>query len=159
MNIDAGLSIVVSFIGFSWIFAKKIYPILTKKLDDHIESVKNKIQEAEDLKNEAYASLKSAYVQKDDTEELIKMNRLKSEEKIKRLQEENEKLLKMLRERHEASLKVQLEAEFAKQKSHLIEKLSDLVIKKLSEKVSDVDCKTITNIDKNDLNKLLGMRN
>jgi len=157
MNIDPGLSVVISFIGFSWIFVKKIYPILTKRLDDHIESVKNKIQEAEDFKNEAYASLKNAYIKKDDTEELIKMNRLKSEEKIKRLQEENEKLLKMLRERHEASLKVQLEAEFAKQKSHLIEKLSDLVIKRLSERVVNANCKIVTNIEKNDLNKLLGM--
>lgn len=156
MNIDPGISIVISFVGFGLIFAKKIYPILTKKLDDHIESVKNKIQEAENLKDEAYASLKNAYIQKDDTEELIRINRLKSEEKIRRLQEENEKLLQMLRERHEASLKLQLEAEFAKQKNHLIEKLSDLIIEKLSERVTDENCKVVTNIDKEDLSKLLG---
>ncbi len=159
MSIDPGLSIVVSFIGFSWLFVKKIYPILTKKLDDHIESVKNKIQEAENLKNEAYTSLKSAYVQKDDTEEVIRTNRLKSEEKIKRLQRENEKLLQALRERHEASLKLQLEAELAKQKSRLIERLSDLIIEKLSDRVTDADCKVLTNIDKNELSKLLGTRN
>jgi len=155
MSIDAGVSIVVSFLVFALIFAKKIYPQVTKKLDEHIESVRNKISQAETLKDEAYAALKKAHVKKDNTKEIIRLNRLKSEEKIERLRLENEKLLQTLRDRHKIALKNQLEAEFMKQKSQLIEKLSNLIIEKLSEKVISSDCKIDVQLNSDDISRLL----
>jgi hypothetical protein len=135
-----------------------MYSPLVKKLDAHIDSVKNKISEAEAFKNEAYVALKRAYIKKDDTEEIIRVNRVKSEEKIRRMQEENEKLLQHLRERHEMSLKMQLDAEFARQKNMLVERLSDLILEKISERVADSEYEILTSIDKDDLRKLLGSR-
>jgi F0F1-type ATP synthase membrane subunit b/b' len=156
MSIDPGTSIVISFAMFAYIFAKKIYPPILKMLDEHIESVKNKIREAEEFKDSAYVALKQAYTKKDDTQKIIADNRLKSEERIRKLQQENERLLKALRERHTVALQMQLDAELAKHKNRLVERLSDLLIERISEKVSSPDCEVSTNISKSDLQKLLG---
>jgi F0F1-type ATP synthase membrane subunit b/b' len=155
---DPELCIVISFVLFALIFAKKIYPAIIQKLDDHIEEVKNKIREAELLQEKASESLKEACAKRDDIQEIIRVNRLKSEEKIKKLQKENEELLKQLRKRHEASLKTQLDAEFIKQKNILIDRLADLILEKLSEKVVNSECEISTSIDKSDLRKLLDTR-
>jgi F0F1-type ATP synthase membrane subunit b/b' len=156
MSMSPTLSIVISFLGFCWIFAKKVYPHITKYLDDYIDSIKKNVSDAENFKNDAYSALKDAYVHKDDTEEIIRENRTKSEEKIKRLKAENVKSLHHLRERHTASLKVQLDAELAKQKNFLIERLSDVILLRLSEKISNSECNVSTSFDKEDLQKLLG---
>jgi F0F1-type ATP synthase membrane subunit b/b' len=155
MSLDPGISIVVSFIGFFWIFIKKIYPLATKTIDEHIELVKNQISEAESLKNNASLALKEAYARKNEAVELIEKNRRESNEKIKRLRQENEEYLKTLRERFESSLKNQLEAELARQKELLMEKLSDQLIKKLKEKVESDDCDVSSVFSREDLKKLL----
>lgn len=155
MNIDAGLSIVVSFLCFAWIFAKKVYPLLTNALDEHIDSVKQKILDAERAKEDASLALKVAYVKNQEVADVIEENRKQSEERIRRLREENAKYIAELRERYEASLKARLEAEFAKQKGELLDQLADLVVKKLSEKVQSADCKVSTIVTKEDLQKLI----
>lgn len=155
VNIDPSISIVISFLGFCWIFAKKVYPLVTRKLDEHIEAVKQEIARAEQLRDEATYSLKAAREKEHEIEEIIAANRLRSEEKIKKLKEENKKLLKMLRERYEISLKTQLEAEFVKQRNQLIDRLSDLIIEKIHEKVNEADYKFTTTLKKEDLSKLL----
>jgi F0F1-type ATP synthase membrane subunit b/b' len=154
MYITPEFSIVLSFFGFVYIFIRKVYPIVIEKIDEYIESIKLKIQQAETEKDNAYLFLKQAYVKKDDTEEIIKLNRAKSEEKIKHLKTENEKLLDSLNERYEASIKMQLEAEYVKQKNQLIERMSDVVIEKLSEIVLDAHCEVVTSFRKEDLLKL-----
>ena len=155
MSIDPSVSIVISFLGFCWIFAKKVYPMLTQKLDEHIEAVKQQIAEAEKLREDAAAALKKAQEKEEEIEKIITANRLKSEEKIIRLREENERLLKILRERHEISLKTQLEAEVVKQKNQLIDRLADLILKRISEKIEETDYKFSISLKKEDLNKLL----
>ena len=155
MNIDAGISIVVSFLCFAWIFAKKVYPLLTSALDEHIDSVKQKILDAERMKEEASNALKVAYVKNQELADVIEENRKMSEERIRHLKEENAKYIAELRERYEASLKARLEAEFAQQKSALLDELADLVVEKLSEKVQSADCKISTVVTKEDLQKLV----
>ena len=159
INIDPSFSIVISFLGFCWIFARKIYPLITKKLDDHIEAVKQQIAEAEKLYRDASVALKKAHEKEREIDGIIATNRLKSEEKIIRLQEENRRLLKMLRERHEISLKTQLEAEVVKQKNQLIDRLANLILEKISEKVEENDYKFSTSLKKEDLSKLLESNN
>ncbi len=154
MSIEPELSIVVSFLCFAWIFAKKVYPAVVKQLDDHIDSVKAKIHEAERLKDEANSALKNAYVKKRDIETIIQENQKKSEEKIARLREENEILLQTLRKRYEDTLKSQLEADFMKQKNELIKRLSDLLIEKLTEKIKSSPTNDVT-ISREELEKLL----
>ncbi|MDR3187355.1 MAG: hypothetical protein LBT63_02950 [Holosporaceae bacterium] len=155
MTLDPELSVIASFIGFSWIFAKKVYPLVTKALDAHIEAVKREILEAETLKNEASVALEKARAEKNALEDVIEENRRISEKKIKRLQAEQEESLKLLRERHEALLKTQLEAELAKQKDQLIKKLSILIRERLLEKVSAANYRSSTSIAEEDLKKLL----
>ncbi|MDR2794292.1 MAG: hypothetical protein LBB12_00765 [Holosporaceae bacterium] len=150
------LTILISFLGFAWIFWKKIYPLLAKKLDEHIETVKKKIADAEVLRDEAYAALKQAQLKKTETEAEIEAHKLKTEQKIKSLYEENARLMRNTVERYEASVKTQLEAEIAKQKNQLIEKLSDILIEKLVEKINSGDCSLDINLKKKDLKKLLG---
>lgn len=155
MNIDPSVSIVISFLGFALIFAKKVYPMIIKKLDDHIDSVKQKIAEAEKLKDEARTALKNAYIRKDDIEKIVEENRKKSEERIENLRRENDALLQTLKQRYEDSLKTQLEAAFLKQKNILIDKLSDLLIEKLTEKMKNSKIESDTVITKEELQKLL----
>ena len=155
MSIDPSFSVAVSFVGFCWIFFKKVYPVITQKLDEHIESVKQKILEAENLKDDACSVLKNAYRKKDDIEKIIEENRKKSEEKIERLRQENEEELQNLRKRYEDAVKAQAEAAFVKQKSLLIEKLSDLIIERLTEKIKNSGSETDIMITKEDLKKLM----
>ena len=155
MNIDPSISIVISFLGFAWIFVKKVYPMIIKKLDDHIDSVKQKIAEAEKLKDEARTALKNAYIRKDDIEKIVEENRKKSEERIENLRRENEALLQTLKQRYEDSLKTQLEAAFLKQKNILIDKLSDLLIDKLTKKMKNSKIESDIVITKDELQKLL----
>jgi F0F1-type ATP synthase membrane subunit b/b' len=155
MTLDPELSVVVSFIGFSWIFVKKIYPLVTKALDAHIEAVKSKILEAESLKDEASAALEKARTEKNALKNVIEENRLISEKKIKRLRMEHEESLKLLRKHHEALLKTQLEAELAKQKDQLVKKLSILIKEKLLEKVVSADYRSSVSVTQEDLKRLL----
>ena len=155
MNIDPSISIVISFLGFAWIFVKKVYPMIIKKLDDQIDSVKQKIAEAEKLKDEARTALKNAYIRKDDIEKIVEENRKKSEERIENLRRENEALLQTLKQRYEDSLKTQLEAAFLKQKNILIDKLSDLLIDKLTKKMKNSKIESDIVITKDELQKLL----
>ncbi|MDR0968517.1 MAG: ATP synthase F0 subunit B [Holosporaceae bacterium] len=148
------LAVVVSFFMFAWIFMKKAYPAITKALDDRIESVKNKIKEAERLKEEATAALKEAKLKKEDAANIIEENKKASEEKIERLRRENELHLKFLREKFEESLKTRLEAELAKQKDALVEELSQRLIDKLSEKINASEFDSSIEIAKEDIKKL-----
>lgn len=150
------LTVLISFLGFAWIFWKKIYPLLAKKLDEHIETVKKKISDAEVLRDEAYAALKQAQLKKIETEALIEAHKIKTEQKIKLLYEENAKLMRHTIERYETSMKTQLEAEIAKQKNQLIERLSNVLIEKLVERINDGSCSLDTRLEKKDLKKLLG---
>ncbi len=155
MSIDAGLSIVVSFLCFAWIFAKKVYPLLTSALDEHIDSVKKQILDAERMKDEASRALKLAYVKRQEVGDAIEEYRRLSEERMNQLKKENKEYIEQLRERYEASLKTRLEAEFAKQKGELLDKLADTVIQKLSEQVQKADCKVSSVITDEDLKKLM----
>jgi hypothetical protein len=51
-----------------------------------------------------------------------------------------------------------LDAEFIRQKNLLIDKLADVILEKLSEKIANSECEITVSIDKNDLRKLLGTR-
>lgn len=159
MSIEPEISIVISFLFFCWLFAVKIYPFITKGLDEHIDFVKKQIAEAEQMRKKAEVALQEANARKKEIDELIVANKLKSEEKIKKLQRENDALIKMLRERHEASLKSQLEAEVIKQRNLLIDRLSDLIMQKISENFKGEEYKFTTSLKKNDLKKLLGTNN
>jgi F0F1-type ATP synthase membrane subunit b/b' len=154
MTIDPGISILISFIGFVYIFMKKVYPLLTSALDEHIESVKGKIKEAELLKEEALLMLKNANVKKQDIAKIIRENKEASDERIARLRKENEDYLRDLREKFEILLKNQLEAELSKQKDLLIGRLSEQIIAKLSEKAAAAESDIQIDFSNEDLKKL-----
>ncbi|MDR2107506.1 MAG: hypothetical protein LBO73_03230 [Holosporaceae bacterium] len=153
MNIDPGVSIVVSFLGFAWVFMRKISPSVLKMLDGHIETVKNKISEAEILKEEATLELKEARARKNEAEKIMKEERLESEKRTERLYVEHEKYLRELREKFEAALKIRLESELARQKSQIMAKLSDEIVQKLSERIKSEDC--AADFTEEDLRKLI----
>ena len=69
--------------------------------------------------------------------------------------EENEQALNALRTRQEIALENQLKAEFQKQKEKLIDRIADLVVNKLTEKIESRECKIPTNFTKEDLRKLI----
>ena len=54
------LWILFSFLCFIAFFGKKLYKTIVEQLDSYIKGVEQKIQEAEDLKNEALDALKEA---------------------------------------------------------------------------------------------------
>jgi F0F1-type ATP synthase membrane subunit b/b' len=155
MTIDPHVSIVFSFVGFVGIFAVKIYPLIVQSLDEHIQSIKNKIKEVESLKDDSYVALKKALADKDDISEVIEKNKRESVAKIERMKLENEKYLKILRRRFETSLETRLEAEAAKQKDLLIGKLADQIVKRASERISSSGCEISVDFAKEDLKKLI----
>lgn len=155
MSISLEATVVVSFLGFCWIFVKKIYPLVISELDAHIEAIRAEISEAEKLKNQATEALQEAYTHKNDTAVLIKNSRLAADEKIKGMYEENEQALRELRQKQEAALEAQLKAEFIKQESFLMNKIADLIVDKVVQRIQDGQCKIPTNFSKEDLQKLI----
>lgn len=155
MNIDPNISVVISFIGFSFIFAKKVYPFLTNVLDKHIENVKNKIKEAETLKEAASLSLTRAYTKKDDIDLLIEKNKLLVEARIERLKQEHEQYIRDMRDRYATSLKNQLETELEKQKKQLIEKISNMITEKLLSTINEKNLHLDFEISPDDLQKII----
>jgi F0F1-type ATP synthase membrane subunit b/b' len=155
VTITPGVSIVLSFVGFVWIFMKKARKFMIEALDEHINLVKNKINNAELLEKEASLALKEAYVKKNEIIELIEKSRRESEEKIRQLHLENEQYISTLREKFDTSLKNQMEAELAKQKKLLLSQLSDQITKKLTEQINSANCNVSIDFTKDDLQKLI----
>ncbi len=133
----AELSILGSFLCFLFLVFKKVWPLLLKSLDDHIEKVKNKINSAEKLREESTAALTRANLARANIQNEIESYKRGSEERISQLERENQIYLRALREKAALSLNAQLSAELSKQKEILVDRLSDLIIEKLSEKIKD----------------------
>ena len=133
----AELSILGSFLCFLFLVFKKVWPLLTKSLDDHIEKVKAQINSAEKLREESAAALARASQTSANIQNEVENYKKRSEERISQLEKENQLYLRALREKATLSLNAQLSAELSKQKEILVGRLSDLIIKKLSEKMND----------------------
>ena len=155
MQISAEFTVAISFIIFSVVFVKWVYPMLISGLDGHIDEIKNKIKEAEKLKEEANIALKDAYAKTNQTEALIAEKQKIASERIQKLYENNERYLNELRVRQEATLKNQLESEFLKHRDLLISKLADLIVEKISLKVKIGEKEIPSHFTKEDLTKLI----
>ncbi|MBE6447558.1 MAG: hypothetical protein E7015_03715 [Alphaproteobacteria bacterium] len=150
----AEVSIVISFIGFLVLFAKKVYPLVVGGVDSYIAEVRSKIDEAERLKSEAEKALEEAERQKLKVASEIKMYQKKSRERIKELEQENEKYLKVLEMQSEASFDKFIQSEFARHKKELMGQLSDLVIQKLMERIEAEGLNGSLNVSSDDLKML-----
>jgi F0F1-type ATP synthase membrane subunit b/b' len=152
---DPEFTIVLSFTGFCWIFAKKIYPPLIGYLDSYIEEVKKQISYAETYKDEASVTLERSRVKKTEVQTALAEFRLRNEKKLDVLRKENEKMLQNMRKKYEASAESRLSAELAMQKNLLIKKVATTLVKKLKQEARSQTHHIETNIKKEDLEKLL----
>lgn len=155
MVLSAEIAILIAFAGFALIFYVKVYPKIAAALDEYIESVKELISKAENMREGAFKALAEAEEKEREIEGLIEANRLKSEEKIERLREENQRQIKMLRERHEISLQNRIDAELVKQKGALIDRVSDLIIERVEKQIISGEREINMEIGEADLKKLL----
>ena len=149
----AELSVLISFLCFLFLFAKKIYPVITGGLDSYIEKVREQINSAEKLREESEESLKKANEISENAQKELENYKKLSQEKILRLEEENKIYLEELRKKSEASMNVQLQSELSRQKKILTDKLADLICEKLSEKMKNLN--ENVEFSKEDLKKLL----
>ena len=133
----AELSVLASFLIFLGLCIKKVWPLLAKSLDDHIEKVRNQISSAEKLREESTAALARASLVSENIQNEIEDYKKRSEERISQLEKENQLYLRALREKAALSLNAQLSAELSKHKEMLVDRLADLIIKKLSDKIKD----------------------
>ncbi len=153
MNI-AELSIVVSFTCFLILFFKKAYPFVVDGIDSYIAEVRKKIDDAERLKSDAVSALAQAEKRRKETELEIEEYRKRSQARIEQLEQENKKYLELLEAKNAEALEKQLNVELAKQKQELINKLSDLVIAKLSDRIQKEQLSASINISQEDLSLL-----
>jgi F0F1-type ATP synthase membrane subunit b/b' len=154
--ISAHVLTLISFLIFVLIFRVKAYSALVQKLDDYIQSVKNRINEVESSKEDSLLALKKARADQNDMDEVIAKSKEKSCAKIRRIKSENEEYLKELEKRFQISLETRLENETEKQKGLLIERLAEQIVKRLSDRIDSSDCKVAVNFSKEDLQKLAG---
>lgn len=148
----AELSILGSFLCFLVLIIKKIWPLLINSLDNYIEKVRGQISSAEKLKEESTVALARANRISSDIQGEVENYKKKSEERIAQLEEENKRYIQAMKEKAALSLDIQLKTELAKQKEILVDKLADLVVERLSEKVKEQDWATI--FSKEDFKKL-----
>ncbi|MDR0753687.1 MAG: hypothetical protein LBE95_03415 [Holosporaceae bacterium] len=132
MTLDPSVSLVVSFFGFVWVFAKKVYPLAVGILDEHIKSVKGKITDAEHRRTAAAQTFANATKKKNDVVEAVAAYKKASADRLKRLQQESNEYLKTLSIRLETSLEAQLKAEAIKQQDLLLKKISQDLIAKIA---------------------------
>lgn len=147
---------LISFSFFILVFWRKVYPALVQKLDGYIQSVKNRINEVESLKEDSLLALKKARTDQNDMDEVIAKSKEVSCAKIRRIKSENEEYLKELEKRFQISLENRLENEMEKQRGLLIERLAGQIVQRLSDRIDSGDCKVAVNFSKEDLRKLAG---
>lgn len=148
----AELSVLGSFLIFSGLCIKKVWPLLAQSLDDHIEKVKNQINSAEKLREESAAALTRANLSSANIQSEVENYKKRSEERIAQLEKENLLYLQALREKATLSLNAQLSAELSKRKEILVNRLADLIIEKLSDKMGG--CSDEVSFSKEDLKRL-----
>lgn len=149
----AELSILISFLCFLVIFIKKIYPVITGGLDSYIEKVKEQISSAEKLREDSEIALKKANQVSENTQREIEDYKKMSQAKLAQMEEDNRVYLENLRKKSEVLMNSRLQAELAKQKKILTDKLADLICERLSEKMKKQKGKV--DFSKEDLKKLL----
>lgn len=155
MSIDAGVSIVVSFGCFAWIFVKKVLPLVLSALDEYIDGIKNKLSSVEREKEEALDMVKKSQLKQQEIFKSIDAERARSRDRIQQLSVDNDRELVSLREQYQAALKTKVDAEVSKQRNAILNQLSDIIIDELSEKIRRSNCGSVPTISKNDLKRLI----
>lgn len=146
------LWILFSFLCFIAFFGKKLYKTVVEQLDAYIKGVEQKIQEAEDLKNEALDALKEANKKKEEIEELIKAQHRASEEKITKLTAANEKYINHLTDSFRASFEKKVQADLSKRINEVKTSISDMVLRQLEKEI--LSKKPKIRVSKTDLERL-----
>ena len=155
MSIDPEISLVISFVGFAYVFISKIRPLMVKSLEDHINSVKEKVNEAKQRREEASLHFESALQKKNAVAEIVKNDIIASRKRIEKFQKENTNNLQILSSRLEASMKAKLDAERLKHKSALLERISDEITARIATMANSGECLTSSEYTQEDLRKLL----
>ena len=93
MFADPQFWVAVSFFLFIASIFNPVRKILTTNLDSQIHEIKNKIEEAENLKNEAQKTLSELKIRESEVEKEINELKLNSEKKISQLKEISSKKL------------------------------------------------------------------
>lgn len=155
MNIDAGVSIVVSFGCFAWIFVKKVFPPVVSALDEYIDGIKSKLSSVEREKEEALDMFKKSQHKQQEIFKSIDAEQVSSQNRIQQLNEDNDRDLVLLREQYQLALQTKVDAELSKQKNAILDQLSDVIVDKLSEKIRQNNHSSVPTISKNDLKKLM----
>ncbi len=91
---DPQFWVAVAFFAFIAAVFNPIRKILTTSLDEQIKNIKDKIEEAENLKNETQVNLSEIKKRQNDVQVEIKEIHKESEKKVKQLEENAELKLK-----------------------------------------------------------------
>ena len=86
--------VAVAFVAFIAAVFNPVRKILTTSLDSQIKDIRNKIEEAENLKNETQNTLSEVKKRQNDVKAEIKAIHKEAENKIKRLEQIAENKLK-----------------------------------------------------------------
>lgn len=156
MIFDAETSVTISFVLFVILFAIKVYPVVVGYLDEYIESVRTKINNAEKSERDAQAQFALANKEMGRVAESAEEIRVNSDKKIQIIREEHEKYLRELEIRQDAIFNSRFEAESSKQKNELISRLSDLIVDRLADDISKgKSSKFSVKLNSKDLEKLV----
>ena len=91
---DPQFWVAVAFVAFIAAIFNPVRKILTSSLDAQIKDIKNKIDEAENLKNETQTTLSEIKKRQNDVQIEIQDIHKDAEKKVKQLEENNEAKLK-----------------------------------------------------------------
>lgn len=156
MTFNAETSVTISFVLFIILFAIKVYPVVVGYLDEYIESVRTKINNAEKSERNAQAQFASANEEMGRVAESAEEIRANSDKKNQIIREEHEKYLRELEIRQDAIFNSRFEAESSKQKNELISRLSDLIVDRLADDISKgKSSKFSIKLNSKDLEKLV----
>ena len=90
---DPQFWVAISFLLFILVIFNPVRKILITSLDSQINDIKNKIEEAENIKNEASRTLKEIKIRENEVQSEIKKLKSESEKKITELKELSSKKL------------------------------------------------------------------
>jgi F0F1-type ATP synthase membrane subunit b/b' len=155
MSIDSGFSIVISFIGFVYVFIKKVRPSAVKTLDDRIDFVKKTFSDAEQLRDRNGLQLDNAVRLKSEIALQINQSQQASRGRIEKYSRDSAAALAASAARLEASTKAQLEAEEIKHQEILLDRISSEIVSRIAAMAKEGTCDTSLKLSAKDLEKLL----
>lgn len=144
--------VLLAFVCFVACFGRKLYKAVVDYIDLYIRNVKEKVDDAERLKNEATELLKQAYQKRDTVGQVIDELHIASKHKLEQLDKANTTYIDNLTVNFQKSFARKVEAAIAQKVEEVKNQVMEQVIFELEKRI--IEEKPKIRVSRDDLSHL-----